>query len=60
VSICDFTDDLVTGYQWLPPRRQFPFDDMQVGPADATSPDPYQNVTGSGFRLGYLSDLQWA
>ena len=60
VSICDFPDDLVTGYQWLLPRRQFTFDNMQVGPASATSPDPYQNVTGSEFRLGCLSDLQWA
>jgi hypothetical protein len=38
---CDFADDLVTGYQWLPPRRQFTFDNMQIGPANTTRPDPY-------------------
>jgi hypothetical protein len=60
VSVCDFPDDLVTRYQWLPPRRQFTFDNMQISPANATSPDPYQNVTGSGFRLECLSDFEWA
>src|SRR6266545_2510568 len=40
VSACDFTDDLVTGYQRLPPRRQLTFDNMQIGPANAARPDP--------------------
>src|ERR1019366_7769017 len=59
-SVCDLTGDLVTGYQWLAPGRQFAFDNMQIGPANTTSPDPYQNVTGPEFRLGCLHDFQRA
>jgi hypothetical protein len=60
VSVYDLPDDLVTGYQWLSARRQLAFDNMQIGPANATSPHPDQNVPGSQFRHGRLSDFQWA
>jgi hypothetical protein len=59
-SACNLTDNLVTGYQWLAPGGQFALDNMQIGPANTTSPDPDQNVTARQFRLGCLNDFQWA
>jgi hypothetical protein len=59
-SAGNLTGDLVTGYQWLALGRQFALDNMQVGAANTTGPDPDQNVPGWRFRFGHFSDFQRA
>jgi hypothetical protein len=57
---CNLTDDLVAGYQWPLPGRQFAFDYMQIGPADTTGADLDQNVTRRNLGFGDLNDFQRA
>ena len=47
----DPADHLVAGNDGVVYVRQFAVDDMQIGPADATSIDPDPHIAGAGCRI---------
>jgi hypothetical protein len=59
-SAGDLSDDLVTRNQRPASYWQFPFDNVQIGPADATGPDPDQDVPRYRFGLRRLYNFQRA
>jgi hypothetical protein len=40
----------------IPLDRQFAFDDVQIGPADSTCPDPEEHLPHAHLRLGTVLD----
>jgi len=54
----DDADDLVARNDARPVRRQFAFDDVQVGAAHAARADAQADVAGAGFGNGALFELQ--
>src|SRR5262249_17494710 len=57
-SAGDFAHDLVTGDQRVPALREFAFDDMEVGAADAAGADANEDVARGGLGLGEGADLK--
>src|ERR1700733_2841623 len=48
----------MTGNKLVATRRQFAFDDVQVGSANATGTHPQQNVSGDELRTWDVDDLK--
>jgi len=57
-SVHDLAHDLMAGNYALTARRQFPFDDVQISPANATRPYAKQNVTWFESRLRNLANCK--
>jgi hypothetical protein len=57
-SIDDVANDLMTWNKLCLTRRQFAFDDVQVGPANAASTYTQENVSGNELRRRNVGDLQ--
>jgi hypothetical protein len=56
----DAADDFMPWDNWVADVRQFPVDDMKVGPADATGTDPDANLPVGRDRIGLLPRLKAA
>ena len=54
----NFTDNLVARNHFVLFRRQFSFDNVKIGAADATGTHPKQNVSSLDLRICDLSDSQ--
>jgi hypothetical protein len=59
VSGDDFADDLMSGNDSRIARREFSFNDMKVGPADATCEDAEENMARFGLGRGDLFNSEW-
>jgi hypothetical protein len=50
----------MAGYYARVLRRQFAFDDVEIGAADSTGADAQQDMAGAHSRICNLSDLKWS
>ena len=57
-SVDNLAHDLMSGNDRLSNRRQFPFDDVQIGAADSTGANAQEHLSRRRFGFGNLPNFE--